>query len=802
MNKNFDINERQTVSYTNKNLFKNFLTKSYTSLQPKKSLSKNQSKENPIKKPKFFKQKKYSKTNRIHFSDNKENYLEYMLTNPLLSNDKNREINNIHLNMNNIPSSGHPLSKYHKGYKFKIKKTKTNIIMKSHNKLNNNDEKYIEENNINNENNISINNSDINSKKTNRDSSNNKKNINLNNSLIRSSENFLKTIAKTLSNNNNDNSIQSNKVRFYGLNSIGLGWSKNKKASTLNNFSIFNSRNKIHKNLQKKNSKLYKNSKSIKNSKNQSLNIRKKAVLFKTKSKAKIKQNKHINSKNNKKNSNKKSHKSSTNITKHITTNANNTNNKNKQSNINNINVPLDEKHKIKINTESNTINNINSDNSIISKDLVYETIIDNHFKGDIINNNFNFLNIINTSRKRNSPEREELNAFKALNTMKPYLQSPNSSNDTNFRNYKNIINSNINIIKTNIIDNIDSTENKAYQTYSGPFRQNIIKVNLLDKSKIQNKKMKNVKSCDFENAVINNNEPKTISKNKETKSANINNNIIEEDDNKISLYVTTDIHNKNKITKFNLKNNIINIINQNDQIDFFDETSKSKNITIINHSSKKVDLKLNEQKIDYNKNIKNNVKQNKLINSLISSQILYSEKANTPSSLLNTLNYNLYSLNKDKNRCYIKKKSSVSNTNDQTNNGNQNLTSNTNRSSAVKHKKNYSLSSNIYNTQRIINQNRLNLKNNNSKKMKNRKNSKNFKKKKKNSLYFSPKNKKEIFKANKSIEIPEYTIKLESIKSRVSNLLNVYSLLAIKSINDNDKNEISIKQKFDINEN
>jgi len=782
MNQNFDINERQTVSYENKILSKNILTKSYTSFHPKKNLSKNHTKKNSLRKPKFFKQKKYSKTNRIHFSDKKEKKLEYLLTNPILSKDKNKETNSTHLNMNDILGIGHCLNKNNKGHEFNIKKQKTNMIMRSNIKSINNEEKYIEKYNINYERNTSINNSYINSKKENGSSSNNN-NIILNNSLIRSSENFMNTITMTLS-NNKENSIQSNRVRFYGLNSIGLGCPTNKGVINLNNFSVFNSRNKIQKKIQKKHCKILKNKKDIKDSKNQNLNIIKKTSILKTKSKAKIKQNEHINSKVKKKNSNKKNNKSSTNIANSNATNTN-TNSNNKQSNTNYINLPLDERDKIKKNIESNTINNFNSDNidnSIINKDLIYETVVDNHFKGDIINNNFNFLNIINTCSKRNVPEREELNAFKTLNTMKSYLKSSNNSNDLNMRNNKNIINSNINIIETNIIENIDSTENKAYQTYSGPFRKNIIKVNLLDKAKMQNKKMKSVKSCDFENGVSNNNEQKTISKNnKETKSANnlkkniIDNNIIEEDDDKISLYVTADIHN------------------------IFDDSSKSKNITIINNSSKKIDFKLNDQKLDYNKNIKNNIKQNKLINSLIISQNLYSEKSNTPSSVLNTLNYNLYSLIKDKNRCYIKKKSSVSNTNDQSNNGNQNLTSNTYRSTANNYKKNYSLSSYIYNTQRTINQNRLKLKNKNNKKSKNSKNNKN---KKKNNLYFSPKNKAEIFCENKSIIVPEYTIKLENIKSRVSNLLNVYSLLALKSINDNEKKEFSIKQEVDINEN
>ena len=165
MNQNFDINERQTVSYTSKNLIKNILTKSYTSLNPKKNLQKNQLKKNPLKKSKFFKQKKYSKTSRIHFSDKKEKNLGYLLTNPILSKDKYREINNIHLNLNNIPSSSHRLNKYNKEIKFNIKKQKTNILVGSNTKSINNAEKFMKEKNINNENNQSVNNSDINAKK-------------------------------------------------------------------------------------------------------------------------------------------------------------------------------------------------------------------------------------------------------------------------------------------------------------------------------------------------------------------------------------------------------------------------------------------------------------------------------------------------------------------------------------------------------------------------------------------------------------------------------------------------------------
>ncbi len=37
---------------------------------------------------------------------------------------------------------------------------------------------------------------------------------------------------------------------------------------------------------------------------------------------------------------------------------------------------------------------------------------------------------------------------------------------------------------------------------------------------------------------------------------------------------------------------------------------------------------------------------------------------------------------------------------------------------------------------------------------------------------------------SEKNLIIPEYKIKLENIKSRINNLLNVYSLLALRSLN------------------
>ena len=790
-NNKYMFKERQTVPNGNLNLSKNKLTKSYTSFHPKKTLSKNKSNKIPLKKPEYLNHKKYSKTNRILFSNKKEKYLDYLKIKPLSPQNKFSDINKNHIYMDNIPSSDHRLNKYNKRYVFdNIKKYRKNLIMDYNIKTNNNEENKNREKNVLKQNSITDNNSDNNSKKTNGASSNNiiNNNIALNNSLIRSSENFLNTIAMTLTNNNNEASIQSNRIRFCGLNNIGLGCSTN-KVNNLNNYST-NPRNKILNRFKKKANQLNKNNKNMNNLKNQNLNGIKKTEIFKTKSKTNMKPSYHIFSKE-KKNSSKKCHKSSTNIANSIVTNAN-TNSKNIKQTDNNNNLPLDESDKTKMNEESNN----NSDKNNHDKDLFYQTVENNHFNGDIINNNFNFLNIINTSNKRNNDSQKEgLNTIKTSNTMKSYHQNVNISNNINEDNNKNIINNNINIIENNIIENIESKDDIAFQTYSGSFRENIIKVNILDKAKILNKKLESIKSSIIVNDTINSNDQKTIFKNNNgTKSANnlmanISNSNIAKEDDKVSLYITTEIHSNNKNNKnnkINLKNNIINKFNKNT----LDQGNKYKNITITNHSPKKKNFKLNKQKTEYNKNIKNNTKQNKLNKSLNCSQSNYkTDKANTP-SISKTLNLNLYPLNKAKTRGYIKKKSSTSNLNEQSSNGNPNLTSNTNRSSVYKHKKNNSISSSIYNTQRTINKKRFNLKNKSSKI------------KKKNNLYSSPKNKVEIYQENTSILVPEYTIKFENIKSRVSNLLNIYSLLALKSINDINNKEIEENEEIEINEN
>ena len=88
-----------------------------------------------------------------------------------------------------------------------------------------------------------------------------------------------------------------------------------------------------------------------------------------------------------------------------------------------------------------------------------------------------------------------------------------------------------------------------------------------------------------------------------------------------------------------------------------------------------------------------------------------------------------------------------------------------------MKHKKNHSISTSCSNTQRAIKDTKFNPKNKNNK----------------NNYLYSPKknNTGKNINNNKSIIVPEYKVKLDNIKSRVTELLNVYSLLALRFINN-----------------
>jgi hypothetical protein len=66
-----------------------------------------------------------------------------------------------------------------------------------------------------------------------------------------------------------------------------------------------------------------------------------------------------------------------------------------------------------------------------------------------------------------------------------------------------------------------------------------------------------------------------------------------------------------------------------------------------------------------------------------------------------------------------------------------------------------------------------------------------------KSGYLYSPKHNRE---ESKTIVMPEYKVKLERIKSRVISLLNIYSLLALKSANDNNSGNDREIQEENIN--
>ena len=145
----------------------------------------------------------------------------------------------------------------------------------------------------------------------------------------------------------------------------------------------------------------------------------------------------------------------------------------------------------------------------------------------------------------------------------------------------------------------------------------------------------------------------------------------------------------------------------------------------------------------------------------------------------------NIIPLTRENSITYVRKKSLNMKVYNKGNNNNF-LSS---RPSAFKHKKNYSISSSCYNTQRNLNDPKIDSKKNSNKK----------------SNVYSPKN--DINKINleeKTIVMPEYKIKLENIKSRINNLLNIYSLLALRALNvpsGDNGDKVNKEENMDKNE-
>ena len=751
MLKNYKISERQTVPNVGLQFSLNQFTKSLTSFHPKTVNSKNITQHTTIKKHGFLNQnhKKFSKTKRIFFSNHKKKDLGYLMTNPVSPNNNNKYkemlIHNP-LKTTKMPSSDQRLYKYKNGYILNIiNNYKPNIIIDIKSKTNkydlSNDKKLNDENKKNDNNDLSNNDIENNGRKTYGGPNN------FNTSLIHS-ENCLNTIAITLTNNNynNENRKHLNYIKFNGLKGLRLDYLNNKSIRHFNDFTSFNSRNKMLKKLSQKKKKISKKKKEINLLKSKNINNIKKSGLIKTKSKLKMKSNynaystSNINLKNKK---NKKKNKSSTNIANSIITNANTNTNINKQSeNENNeINRNIqkdDDNYKNKNPGSNNNLYNFTNNN-----DLFYETVDSNALNDDFIGQ-LNIFNIINSNNQRNKDYYKDFNTLKSLNSIKSFQQSINTSNNGNNDNSNINNNNNINIIE------YKEKNDLSYQTFSGPFRKKLIKVNIIEKE--DNKKTENM------------NDDKKLCKNqKGAKSANnlkTNINTSNKKKEQKSLYIDTEIQRDNKNNKSNKKKF------KNDQIKNKAKT-KNNNLTD-NKKNKKIEI--GNYNFIYNKTIENSNKNNDLSNFLFNS-LLYLKnncKKSEPNSNTNSLNYNAYPLTRDSSHTFIKKKSSVTNINKSNKDKKHINKKHTNK----KHTKNKSISSiSSCGIQRLNKGSKLNIKN------------------EKKYLYSAQSNRIKINAKNTSVIVPEYTIKLENIKSRISNLLNIYSLLALRTINNISNN-------------
>ena len=401
-------------------------------------------------------------------------------------------------------------------------------------------------------------------------------------------------------------------------------------------------------------------------------------------------------------------------------------------SNTNNTNINNFKKSQKLLNFNEKSENNYN-------KNYIYETM-DNIIHNDV--NNF--------SRPKNI---YKFNKFNNNNNKKIALNKRNftykENEIENTKSLNSIENSQKNQIEKNndkkSKDNNNKENENPYQTYSGSFRDNnrMIKVNMIDTKKTALDKINN----EFNEENINS--QKNVFKNNNKSTSNLKT-FVDKYENKNSFGCKK--YNKKNNSQSNKKINIIN----NNKAKFNEKNKNAKNILLQTYNNLKkskdeddniIKIKDDINQTNYNEtNLKNNELQTKSVNCLN----CYTKKNN------------IIPLTRENSITYVRKKSlnmKIYN----------NVTKNnflSNRPSAFKHKKNYSISSSCYNTQR--NFNKSNKKNNN-----------------KNNL------------DEKTIVMPEYKIKLESIKSRINNLLNVYSLLALRALNapggeHNDKlNEI-----------
>ena len=428
-------------------------------------------------------------------------------------------------------------------------------------------------------------------------------------------------------------------------------------------------------------------------------------------------------------------------------------------------------------------------------------------YKYNISQNNLNDLNISNSRSKIIKKEKEK---NKSLNNNKKINLNQNKKNSlkkakTNSK-LKSDITKKSNKSSSNQNNNSSSMTNSNNNTYKNK-----------DNDKVENRKTQN------ENEKLDYIGPKILNTNRKSynnfninrydlfyqtiENKNINENILNDGFNFQSTTYTNNTRNKQN------KKEIINYYNKTASIDENKEENKTANNNNNNYLTnnsvfEKSKIKVNiidKNTFSDNNNqkgiyTKNNINNNEMEEEdYIESKILTEQnserkvrivfekhspkKKNIFMNNINTnkpkekiSNLNIYPLSSEYNHAYVKKKSSDSslkkNTN-KANNGNPLFLTNK-KAPFVNHSKNNSVSNNINigNTQRSTEDKKI---------------SPNIigKEIKSEYLYTSKNNSARKNFTNKSIVVPEYSIKLENIKSRVSNLLNVYSLLALRGLND-----------------
>ena len=271
----------------------------------------------------------------------------------------------------------------------------------------------------------------------------------------------------------------------------------------------------------------------------------------------------------------------------------------------------------------------------------------------------------------------------------------------------------------------------------------------MIENRKIPNDKINNNNDENLYNNIQKTNQPNIGFKNTNKSTDNLKS-LVYKNESK-SIYGTKKYNKKNN-SQLNKKINIIN----NNKSKFNDKNKNSKNILIQTYNNFKIDKedvenigkKEDINKTNYNETprFNNNELQTKSVNCLN----CYIKKGN------------IIPLSRENSITYIRKKSLNMKI---YNNEYNNLMSS--RPLTYKHKKNYSISSSCYNSQRYLNVPKNDQKN---------------KTNKKSNIYISKNDTNDI--NEKTIIIPEYKLKLENIKSRINNLLNIYSLLALRSLN------------------